>query len=98
MCKYCDSYVREIDNPDFEDFNKFDIELVSGHINLKLENYIGHKIDKPAIVLLASIEDDDGMNISDKWSETEIRYCPFCGVELESARKRFEETYKEENK
>ena len=97
MCKYCDFYVKQIDDPDYVPMLFTASKLVNGLVNMDIDLCIAGKYDskiddfKPSLLLTESyIADNDRQVISEKSCSKNIKYCPFCGIDLREAREEHE--------
>ena len=100
MCIYCDRYVKDIDDPDLYYIDQERITVMDNLLAIDKDVYIteDHENHKPVLMFVTSYWCDGCGPYNETIKKLYITNCPFCGVELESARKGFEETYKEENK
>ncbi len=92
MCEYCIGYLSEGEE-DYEYIDNHTIELVGNFVNIDLDTYISADADRePALVFLTSYWFRNEGPYRETIKRVPIRYCPFCGAELEEAKKVYERT------
>lgn len=86
MCKYCDSYVKDediyyIDNRDFKMFDD--------SFTIDFDVYICSSRDSRNAPVLESNVTFWGSHMKENIIRHDIKFCPFCGVNLLEERKKF---------
>ena len=92
MCEYCDNFVKESDYPDFVNIMQIKKNLVDGMVEQVIEVYIGSRNGSPVLKLWNSYELRNFEGTDELEKEMPIKYCPFCGLNLDKAREEFEQS------
>ena len=94
MCKYCDYYVKQEDvGPEFEEFCRFETDMIGGAVKIDTSSFISGKKNSPKLVTSTLINVKGDFMLEGQEARVDIKYCPFCGIELKPAREKFEEEY-----
>lgn len=89
MCEFCDAYVK---GEDFEWIYKKTFGII-GDVQLDIDAYIPSK--KPAIEFVSSIFVSNIGPYEENIESVPITFCPFCGVDLEFEKEKYERQQRE---